>query len=97
GLACGVLRGKALIKMIVALQDDIDAVGDQKINPGFDALFRGMKLATEVRLVPVGDDTSIRMGSEVLLQPGGDIGDPAFGRPVTGIGKGDEVPGPLVE
>src|SRR5205823_1347567 len=59
GLASGVLRGETLIKVIVALQNNIDVPGNQEINPwlyaGFLAVATGR--AGKVRLVPVGDRT----------------------------------------
>src|SRR5437899_8414159 len=59
GLASGVLRRKALIEVIVALQNDIDVLDDQEVNPGFDASFLAVTAgrAGKVRLVPVGDRT----------------------------------------
>src|SRR5439155_92214 len=98
GLASGVLRFEALIKMVVTLQDEIDVLGNQKVDPGLDTLFRAvLARAGEVRLVPVGDRASIRVGVEVLSQPGCDVTEAASARPATGIRKRDEVPGPLVE
>src|SRR5205823_2837429 len=70
GLASGVLRRKALIEVIVALQNDIDVPGNQEVNPGFDTGLLAVTAgrAGKVRLVPVGDRAAIRVGVEVLLK-----------------------------
>ena len=59
GLARGILRRKALIEVIVGLQNDIDVLGNQEVDPGFDASFLAVTAgrAGKVRLVPVGDRT----------------------------------------
>src|SRR5207245_8274962 len=76
GPACGVLRCEALIDMIVTLQNNIDVLGNQEINPRSDTGFRAMLgSAGEVWLVPVRDRTMIRVDVEVLLQPGSDVAD----------------------
>src|SRR2546427_3167793 len=54
----GVLRCEALINMIVTLQNNIDVLGNQEINPRSDTGFRAMLgSAGEVWLVPVRDRT----------------------------------------
>src|SRR5438445_1675157 len=84
--------------MIVALQNNIDVLGNQEINPGFDTGFRAMLgSAGEVRLVPVRDCAPVRVGVEVLLQPGCDVAYTASAGPGTGVGKSNEVPAPFIK
>src|SRR5207245_2215707 len=79
--------------MIVSLQNNIDMIGNQEINPGFDTGFLGVTGPTgKVRMVTEGDRTVIRMGVEVLLQPGGNVAYTATARPATDVGKRNVVP-----
>src|SRR5207245_3244072 len=55
GLASGVLRRKALVKVVVALQENVDVLGHQEINPGLDTGFWSvLASAGEVRLMGTG-------------------------------------------
>src|SRR3989442_1766434 len=84
--------------MIVSLQNNIDVLGNQEINPGFDTGFLGVTGPTgKVRLVPEGDRTMIRVDVEVLLQPGSDVTYTASTSSGTGIWKRNEVPASLVK
>src|SRR2546427_10474206 len=84
--------------MIVALQNNIDVLGNQEINPGFDTGFRAMMgSAGEGRLVPVRDRTVIRVGVEVLLQPGCDVAYTASAGRGTGVGNSNELPDRLIK
>src|SRR5206468_1736631 len=98
GLTGGVLRREALIEVVVALQDDVDVLGHEELDPGLDAGLRAVLAdAGEVRLVPVGDRASVRVGVEVPLQPGRDLVYSAAVGPGTGVWKRHEVPASFVK
>src|SRR5262245_42978664 len=98
GLPCGVLRRKALIEMIVGLQNDVDLSGDEELDPRLDTLLGAVLARTgEVRLMPVGEHASIGVGVEVVPQPSRDVTDVASARSGASVRKRDKVPGPFVE